>query len=186
VKPSGRAVRRPSGFAGWRWDLLGNVTGRTLEVGCGWGHNFDHYPAAASVAAFDYDPARVRDAAKRRAPIPLSIADAQHLAWADRQFDSVVGTLVFCSIPQPESALAEIRRVLKPQGRLFLLEHVRSHHEWLGALQDALNPAWHWITGGCNLNRDTEGTLRAAGFAVEQRRVLYAGLLKLMVARPLA
>jgi ubiquinone/menaquinone biosynthesis C-methylase UbiE len=178
-----RAANRPWGFARWRWELLGQVAGRTLEIGCGWGHNFDHYSAAALVAAFDYDPARVRDAARRRAPIPLSIADAQHLAWADRQFDSVVGTLVFCSIPQPHSALQEIRRVLKPTGKLYLLEHVRSHHDWLGMMQDALNPAWHWVTGGCNLNRDTEGTLRAAGFAVEQRRVLYAGLLKLIVAR---
>jgi ubiquinone/menaquinone biosynthesis C-methylase UbiE len=158
------------------------VRGRTLEIGCGWGHNFPHYPAEASVAAFDLDPARVRLAAQRRSTIRLAIADAQHLAWTDRSFDSAVGTLVFCSIPHPEMALAEVRRVLKPGGRLFLLEHVRSHRDWLGRLQDGLAPAWLWATGGCHLNRDTQAAVRAAGFEIERVRVGFGGLLEAMVA----
>jgi SAM-dependent methyltransferase len=178
-----RRPTRPFGFAGWRWELLGEVRGRTLEIGCGWGHNFAHYPAAAAVTAFDYDAGRVRAAARRRFPVPLAVADAQHLGWTDRAFDSVVGTLVFCSIPQPALALAEVRRVLKPGGRLFLVEHVRSHHAWLGHAQDALAPGWRWLTGGCNLNRDTEATVRAAGFAIERWKTGYAGLLELIVAR---
>jgi cyclopropane fatty-acyl-phospholipid synthase-like methyltransferase len=75
-----RKLNRPFGFGGWRWELLGQVRGRTLEIGCGWGHNFAHYPAEASVAAFDLEPARVRSAAQRGAPVRLSIADAQRLA----------------------------------------------------------------------------------------------------------
>lgn len=180
-----RRLTRPGGFAGWRWDLLGRVRGRTLEIGCGWGHNFGHYPAEAAVTAFDYDAGRVTSAARRRARIPLAVADAQHLAWADAAFDAVVGTLVFCSIPRPDLALAEARRVLKPGGRLYLVEHVRSHHAALGGLQDALAPAWHWATGGCNLNRDTEAAVRAAGFTLDERRLGYAGVLKLLIARPL-
>lgn len=183
-----RALGRPFGFGGWRWDLLGEVQGRTLEIGCGWGHNFAHYPAEAAVVAFDYELERVRAAARRPAfragRIPLAVADAQHLAWADRTFDAVVGTLVFCSIPRPELALAEVRRVLRPGGRLFLVEHVRSQHAWLGGLQDALAPAWLRVTGGCHLNRETEATVRAAGFALERRRTGYGGVLKLLVARP--
>ena len=93
------------------------------------------------MAAFDLEPERVRSAAHRGAPVHLSIADAHRLAWASQSFDAVVGTLVFCSIPQPELALAEARRVLKPGGRLFLLEHVRGHREWLGRLQDGLASA---------------------------------------------
>jgi ubiquinone/menaquinone biosynthesis C-methylase UbiE len=187
--PLRRAPRRPWGFAGWRWDLLGEVSGRALEIGCGWGHNFAHYPAETPVLAFDVELARVRAAAGRRLPraaeaFPvLLVADAHHLPWPDGSFAAVVGTLVFCSIPRPAAALAEVRRVLQPGGHLFLLEHVRSHRPALARLQDRLAPAWLRVTGGCNLNRDTEGALCAAGFEVERRRVAYAGLLKLMVAR---
>lgn len=178
-----RSSARPWGFAGWRWEVLSQVRGRTLEIGCGWGHNFGHYPAAAAVTACDVEVERVA-AAARRAVFPLAVADAQHLAWADRSFEAVVGTLVFCSIPQPAAALAEARRVLKPGGRLYLVEHVRSHHAWLGRAQDALAPGWKALTGGCHLNRDTEAALLTAGFQLEQRRVGYAGVLKLLIARP--
>lgn len=180
-----RRTNRPRGFAGWRWELLGGVRGRTLEIGCGSGSNFDHYPAGAEVLACDVEPARVRLAVGRRALAPRAVlaADAQHLPWAAGTFDSVIGTLVFCSIPQPAKALAEIHRVLRPGGKLFLLDHVRSHRPGLAWLQDRLAPGWLRLTGGCNLNRDTEGMLRAAGFEVERRQVGYAGLLKLLVAR---
>jgi len=180
-----RSATRPRGFAGWRWELLGEARGRTLEIGSGWGHNFAYYPAGTVVVAGDVDPARVRAAARRRpARVRLLAADAQHLPWAEAAFDTVVGTLVFCSIPRPAAALAEIRRVLRPGGRLLLVEHVRSHRPGLARLQDWLAPAWLRVTGGCNLNRDTEAALRAAGFDIERRKVAYAGLMKLLVARP--
>src|SRR6202040_1792345 len=119
--------------------------------------------AGTAVTAFDVDPERLRNAARLRAPIPLAFADAEHLAWSSRSFDSVVGTLVFCSIPHPAQALAEARRVLRPGGRLYLLEHVRSHHAWLGQAQDWLAPAQGRGPGGSTLHRDTQDTLRAAG-----------------------
>jgi ubiquinone/menaquinone biosynthesis C-methylase UbiE len=173
--------------------LLGEARGRTLEIGSGWGHNFAHYPAGTAVVAGDVDLTRVR-AAKRqnlaadgRGPgVRLLVADAQHLPWAEAIFDTVVGTLVFCMIPQPARALAEIRRVLRPDGRLLLVEHVRSHRPSLARLQDRLAPAWLRLTGGCNLNRDTEAALYAAGFDVERRKAAYAGLLRLLVAAPRA
>lgn len=178
-----RTLKRPWGFAGWRWALLGQAQGGTLEIGCGWGHNFSHYPTTAHVTAFDLSPDHLRTAVQRRAPIPLVLADAQRLAWPEQTFDTVVGTLVFCSIPEPAQALAEARRVLKPHGRLLLVEHIRSHHAWLGSLQDALAPAWLWLSGGCHLNRDTEATVRAAGFTLESVKVGWGGVLKLMIGR---
>ncbi len=179
-----RQATRPRAFAGWRWDLLGQLRGRTLEIGCGLGANFEHYPAGLPVTAFEVDPQRLRTAAGLRAPMALAQADAQHLAWPSQTFDSVVGTLVFCSIPDPAAALAEARRVLRPGGRLYLVEHVKSAHAWLAAAQDGLAPLWHWGTGGCNLNRETEATVRAAGFEIETLKIGYAGLLKLMIAKP--
>ena len=179
-----RRATRPGGFAGWRWEILGRVQGQVLEIGCGSGLNFEHYPAGLAVTAFEPDAARLHTAAGRRAPIDLARADAQHLAWPARSFDSVLGTLVFCSIPDPAQALSEVRRVLRPGGRLYLLEHVRSHQAWLGQLQDWLAPVWCWGTGGCNLNRDTEATVRAAGFEIERLRSGYGGLLKLIIAKP--
>ncbi len=181
-----RRATRPSRFAGWRWELLGRVTGQTLEIGCGWGYNFEHYPKGpgTEVTAFDVDRERLRSAAARRSPVRLALADAEQMPWPSQSFDSVVGTLVFCSIPHPAQALAEVQRVLRPGGRLFLVEHVRSHLPWLGLTQDWLAPAWRWGTGGCNLNRDTEAAVRAAGFEIETLKLGYAGLLKLIIAKP--
>lgn len=179
-----RSAGRPPAFAGWRWELLGHVQGRALEIGCGSGYNFEHYPAGAAVTAFDVKADRLRTAFRLRAPIDIALADAEHMAWPAQSFDAVVGTLVFCSIPDPARALAEVRRVLRPGGRLYLVEHVRSHHAWLGQVQDWLAPAWQWGSGGCHLNRDTEATVRAAGFEIETLTLGYYGLCKLMIAKP--
>jgi ubiquinone/menaquinone biosynthesis C-methylase UbiE len=184
--PCMRKESRPFGFGGWRWELLGDVQGQILEIGCGWGHNFDHYPSNIPIAAFDIDLDRVRSASRQRAsgrPIRLAAANAQQLPFPDSYFDSVVGTLVFCSIPDPAQALAEIRRVLNPDGRLYLIDHIRSHHKWLGQTQDFLAPAWLAVTGGCNLNRNTESTVRQAGFEIEKLKAGFGGLLKLMIAK---
>jgi len=182
-----RKTKRPFGFSGWRWELLGAVTGQTLEIGCGWGYNFAHYPATVDLVAFDIEMARVRSAARQpnlNLPFRLSVTDAEQLPFPNNYFDSVVGTLVFCSIPHPDRALAEIQRVLKPGGRLYLIDHVRSHHSVLAHTQDFLAPVWHRVTGGCNLNRNTEETVRAAGYHLERLKIGWGGLLKLMVAIP--
>lgn len=175
------------GFGVWRRRVLGQVRGRVLEVGCGWGHNFGHYAPQAQVWAFDVSAERLQPAVQRAAKtggrVRVLAADAHHLPFADGFFEVVVGTLVFCSIPNPAQALHEIRRVLAPEGQLHLLEHVRSHHSWLGSAQDALSPGWLAITGGCNLNRNTPDTVRAAGFEVDTR-LAYAGVLAHLVARP--
>jgi ubiquinone/menaquinone biosynthesis C-methylase UbiE len=144
------------------------------------------------VTAFDLDAERVKAAqlhAQRLRPpergrIRLAVGNAEHLAWPNRTFEAVTGTLVFCSIPHPAQALDEVRRVLRPGGRLYLVEHVRSDRPWLAALQDALAPAWHWSTGGCDLNRETAQTLRTSGFEIEQLKTGLSGVLNLIIARP--
>ena len=173
----------------WRSNLLCQVHGRVLEVGAGSGPNLDHYPPdAASVIATEFNEESIAQAKSRsnvrRAGerIRLASADIEHLAFPDDTFDAAVATLVFCSVERPVVGFREVRRVLKPGGRLYLIDHVRSHHAWLGRLQDRLNPRWHAFAEGCNLNRDTEGNVRAAGFELLNLKINFLGLIKTMVA----
>ncbi len=100
--------------------------------------------------------------------VTLAQADAENLPFPDGSFDAVVGTLVFCTIPDAARALQEVRRVLKPNGSLRLVEHVRASNRIGRALMQLANPVWHLMTGGCNINRDTLEAVRAAGFQVRQ------------------
>ncbi len=168
----------------WRSHLLSDVGGLVLEVGAGSGPNLDHYPLAAQVIATEFDAASIRLARFRsNSRIRLASADIEHLAFPDNTFDVVVATLVFCSVEHPVAGFQEVRRVLKLGGQLHLIEHVRSRYNWLGRLQDKLNPRWNVWAEGCNLNRDTETNMRLAGFELQAVRANYLGLVKTMVAR---
>jgi ubiquinone/menaquinone biosynthesis C-methylase UbiE len=168
----------------WRDRLLRDVRGFVLEVGAGRGRNLDHYPPEARVVATEFNEAAIALAQPRsNSHARLASADIEHLAFPDGTFDAVVATLVFCSVERPVVGLQEVRRVLKPGGQLHLIEHVRSHHNWLGRLQDRLNPRWFAWAEGCNLNRDTETNVRLAGFELQSVRVNYLGLIKTMLAR---
>jgi ubiquinone/menaquinone biosynthesis C-methylase UbiE len=168
----------------WRSNLLRDVRGLVLEVGAGSGPNLDHYPLESRVIATEFDEDTI-GLAKARLParIRLASADIEHLAFPDNTFDAVTATLVFCSVERPIVGFQEVRRVLKPGGQLHLIEHVRSHHNWLARWQDKLNARYMVWAEGCHLNRDTEAHLRAAQFEIEALRVNYYGLIKTMVAR---
>lgn len=154
-----------------RCRLVGDLAGEILEIGTGTGTNFRFYSPAAYVIATDYSPhmlAHARSEAGRAAArIELQLADAADLPFADDRFDAVVSTLVLCSVPAQQAALAEIRRVLKPGGTLRLLEHVRSDRPAIAALQHLLSPVWSQIADGCRLDRDSAAAVRAAGFEIE-------------------
>ena len=91
----------------------------------------------------------------------------QRLPFADESFDTVVSTLVLCTIPDPHAALTEIRRVLRPGGRVLFLEHVRGEGG-VARWQDRIQPLWSWLLAGCHPNRDTVSTIEAAGFRIEK------------------
>ncbi len=160
----------------------GQAYGVVLEVGAGTGLNFPWYhrerverveaiePDAAMLA---YARERVRQAA---VPISLTQASTEALPFADATFDSVVVTLVFCSVEDSAQGMQEIRRVLKPQGSLFLFEHVRSQSTWVARLQDALVPVTTRLFGNCHWNRDTARTVQEAGFDIMHLRRLKGGL----------
>jgi ubiquinone/menaquinone biosynthesis C-methylase UbiE len=153
--------------------LLAGLTGRVLEVGAGHGLNFPHYPATVTeVLAVEPEPylRRLALAAARQAPISIRVVDgtAEALPAPDRAVDAVVTSLVLCTVADPDQALAETRRVLRPGGRLRFYEHVRAQDPRLARWQDRLERPWGWLVGGCHPNRDTVATITAAGLQVVQ------------------
>jgi ubiquinone/menaquinone biosynthesis C-methylase UbiE len=161
------AVAEATGFGDWRRRLVAGARDRVLDVGCGTGRNLPLYPADRRVVGCDVR-VELLLAARRRAPDrPLVVASAEVLPFADGAFDTVVSGLVFCSVPDPLRGLREVRRVLAPEGRLRMLEHVRSRRPWFGWWQDRIQPVWTLVSGGCHPNRDTEATVRAAGFEIQ-------------------
>ncbi len=165
-----------------RAKLLAHARGKTLEVGVGTGLNLPHYPPGTVVIAIDPD-ASMRHRALMRLGLRarLEEGDAENLAFNDGEFDTVVATLVLCSVSSPETALKEIYRVLKPGGRLLLLEHVRPPQALLGRLSDALTPAWKLISGGCHLNCNPQPLVKALGFQIIKSETFWNGIGRLWV-----
>jgi len=152
----------------WRADLWSRVEGnRVLEVGAGTGINFPFHPAEAEVAALDVSSKMLAVArghsAQSAARVQFVLGDVQDLPWASGSFDTVVGTFVFCSVPDALRGLQEVRRVLRPGGRLLLLEHVISSRRWLAALMRLLDPVMARLAGA-HIARDTIDNVQSAGF----------------------
>ncbi len=153
----------------WRAWATAGACGRVLEIGAGGGLNFSYYDACAQVIAFDPDPdlpEQLTNAQHAAARITLLEASAEELPFPDEYFDAAIGTLVFCTIPNPSRALSEVKRVLKPGASLRLVEHVRAHNPIAGLVMDVLTPLWKPLQGGCHLNRNTLETVRASGFEI--------------------
>jgi SAM-dependent methyltransferase len=160
-----------------RRELAAGARGRILEFGAGTGLNFRLYPGDVTVVAVEPEPTMARTAEERAgraaATVHVLRGSAEALPFPDGTFDTAVACLVFCTIPDPLWAAGEIKRVLRPGGELRLYEHVRSPHPRGARWQDRVLPVWRHIGAGCHPNRDTVGTLRAAGFDVEVRPVTF-------------
>jgi ubiquinone/menaquinone biosynthesis C-methylase UbiE len=147
--------------------LVSGLEGEILEVGGGTGANLPHYERANRVVVVEPDPGMAKQIPKKLAeasvPVELRSGTAEHLPFPDEAFDAAVVTFVFCSVEDPQTALAEIRRVLKPGATLTVLEHVRGRGR-VAHWQDRLTPLHRRLLGNCHLNRETLAAIRAAGF----------------------
>ncbi len=171
------------GLSRWRRELTAGVGERTLEVGCGTGRNLPHYLTHTRLVALDRNFQILGDARRRFPHLPLVVARVEALPFRAGIFDSVVSSLVFCSVENPGQGLAEIRRVLRPHGELRMIEHVRHPHPRGAAIQDLIQPIWTKVTGGCHPNRDTERAVERAGFSIEESGRMSWGVLRYFSAR---
>ena len=165
-----------------RRETVGQSHGIVLEVGAGGGQNFPFYEKSRVVRVEAVEPDEAMLVEARRslvaAPVPihLSRAPVEALPFPDEQFDSAVVTLVFCSVRDPGRGLREIWRVLKPEGDLLLLEHVRAQGKIAARIQDVLVPLTTRCMGNCHWNRETGQMVLEAGFRATQLQKKSGGL----------
>jgi ubiquinone/menaquinone biosynthesis C-methylase UbiE len=168
-------------FRRLRSRLLKSATGRVLEVAAGSGLNLVHYPRNLDLTAVDLSPGMLRRARNRGAH-KVFVMDAEHLAFKDGSFDTVVSTLGTCTFPNPVEALREMRRVCRPGGAILLLEHGRSNRAALADWQDRHAHRWAAYLG-CWWNREPLDTLREAGLQPHAATREYLGLVHVIQAR---
>jgi SAM-dependent methyltransferase len=164
-----------AGMSARRRRLLQRAHGRTVEIGSGTGLNLRHYPVGVGeLILTEPDPGmreRLEQRARRDRPGVEILADhAAALSVAGDSADTVVSTLVLCTVDDPALVLREIARVLRPGGQLLFIEHVRSDSPRLARWQDRLQQPWRSFASGCRCNRDTLALIRAAGFAADAQR----------------
>jgi ubiquinone/menaquinone biosynthesis C-methylase UbiE len=168
------AATEEAGLRQMRGDLLRQARGKVLELGSGTGLNLELYPHEGldSLVLTEPDPhmfKQLQARAKEKCPgADLLEAGAENLPFDDDSFDTVVVTLVLCTVPNQPAALGEISRLLAPEGQLLFLEHVRSDHPDLARWQDRLEKPWRFLGDGCHCNRDTVAGIRAAGFEISE------------------
>jgi ubiquinone/menaquinone biosynthesis C-methylase UbiE len=176
---AGLALLEATGLAGWRRWLATGAVGRVLDLGCGTGRNLPLYDGRVRPVGLDPCIETIRAPA-----VPLVLGEAERLPFRSEVFDTVVSGLVFCSVTEPPKAFQEVRRVLTTEGTLRMLEHVRATTRLHARLQDAFQPLWTRVTGGCRPNRDTERAVRAAEFRIDEGSRRASGTMRRFVARP--
>jgi len=168
----GLKATEENGLRDMRREVLSGASGRTVDLGAGTGVNLDLYPEAVSeLVMVEPDPhmiKQLRAKAAGRGEVEIVEASAQELPFADDSFDTAVFTLVLCTVPDPELALREAARVLRPGGKLLFIEHVRADEAGLAGWQDRLEKPWRFLADGCHCNRDTVAMIEASPLRIER------------------
>nr|WP_084374868.1 class I SAM-dependent methyltransferase [Neobacillus soli] len=169
-----------------RKELLSKATGNVLELGAGTGINFPFYEGVEKVIAIEPNQHMIeRSLSKLKqsvVPIEMVQASAEELPFEADTFDTVVATLVFCTIPNPEKAILEMKRVCKSEGKILLFEHVKMENRFLSTLQNWLTPVWKKVCDGCCLNRDTMNLLKNYHISITKVQKYYSDLFILVEA----
>lgn len=168
-------VGERAGVRGLRKELLGKARGYTVEIGSGTGLNLPHYPEELDELVLVEPDLSMRGRLEKRLSdsgqrARLVDAPAERLPFADRSVDTVVSTFVLCTVDAPELALQEIVRVLRPDGQLLFLEHVRSDSPRLASWQDRLAEPWRRFARGCRCNRATAKLIVTGGLTLDDVR----------------
>jgi SAM-dependent methyltransferase len=178
-----------TGLAKKRERLLRGARGEVLEIGAGTGLNLAHYPPGLDrLVLTEPEQHKASLLLKKAADLDVKAefvrASAEALPFEDDSFDTVVATLVFCTVAEPHQAIAELGRVLRPGGSWLFIEHQRSDRPGLGRIQDRLRRPWAAVADGCQCNRRTVELMREGGFDVEVGSVADKALMP-PVARPI-
>jgi ubiquinone/menaquinone biosynthesis C-methylase UbiE len=169
---------RQQNLVPYRQRVISTAEGRILEVGVGSGLNLPFYSEKADhVFALDPSPRLLdrarKEAGRARCPVDLLEGSAEAIPLQDHSVDTVVTTWTLCTIPAVSAALGEMRRVLKPAGRLLFVEHGLAPEDSVRRWQDRLTPLWKRIGGGCHLNRSITGLIEAADFRIDRLETGY-------------
>jgi SAM-dependent methyltransferase len=178
-----------SGLAKKRERLLEQVRGEVLEIGAGTGLNLPHYPPGLDRLVLTEPDGHKAELLLKKAEelgirAEFARASAEALPFEDDSFDFVVATLVFCTVAEPERAIAAVARVLRPGGCWLFIEHIRSERPAIGRIQDLIRRPWAALADGCQCNRRTIELIEAGGFDVEVTSVADKALMP-PVARPI-
>jgi ubiquinone/menaquinone biosynthesis C-methylase UbiE len=173
VYDRGLKATEEAGLREMRRQTLAQASGRTIDLGAGTGINIELFPERVSeLVLAEPDPHMLK---QLRAKLAASRVDAsaiearaENLPFEDGSFDTAVFTLVLCTVPDPEAALAEAARVLKPGGKLLFVEHVRAEGPSLARWQDRFEKPWRFIADGCHCNRDTVSMIEASPFRLDR------------------
>lgn len=170
-----------------RRSLLSRASGSVLEIAVGTGKNLPYYPDDCRITAMDISRNMLNIARQRAAKlfmhVSFSLADAEVLPFADYSFDTVVSSLSTCTFPNPALVVREMARVCRTGGKILLLEHGRSDHEWLGHWQDRHADKFAEPLG-CHWNREPLELVEQAGLKVVRARRNFFGVFHLIEAEP--